>query len=108
MRDRINISREFNPYIFNNVNRTRQYASLLANLHYTRFILTISNRYNKMYTVSYLCDISQSRMRSDVKGLLLSLTHEIKISEIHAQLRLCRNRESEMFERICARVLKTR
>jgi len=52
-------------------------------------------------TISYcaICDISQSRMQSDVKGL--GLRHEIKISEIHAQLRLCRNRESRMCE--CAR-----
>lgn len=47
-------------------------------------------------------------MHGYAKGLLLGLTHEIKISEIHAQLRLCRNRESEMCKRICAYVLKTR
>lgn len=57
---------------------------------------------------SRLRDISQSGMHGYAKGLLLGLTHEIKISEIHAQLRLCRNGESEMCKRICGYVLKTR
>ena len=99
-----------------NKNRVGRYAAWWSNyLKLTRYMLigtehvNYFNGYNKIcryyqllrYLRYFAIENAEQRKR-------IRLEYEIKISKIHAQLRLCRNRESRMCERICAYVLKTR